>query len=153
MAPAAAAYEDAVAVVPQVSLEVSGRNPAEGKGRAVGEAQGVDRGGDLPAEGYQARLPTELNALRLQLLGEARPVGRAGHEDVQVLLLELAGNPCRRLRVGGRADDGGKARSRPIHELDPALAHDHVAGCAEPDTVSRVRADQGLAGLDGLESE
>ena len=105
MAPAAAAYlsgvtspkrehegEDAVLVVLQVGGEVAGLDAAEGKGGAVGEAQGVDQGRHVPAERHQPGVPAKLDAFFGQLLGELLAVRAAAHEDVEVLLLQLLGD-------------------------------------------------------------
>ena len=62
-------------------------------------------------------------------------VGVAGHEDVEVLLLQLPGDLHRGLVRRGGAGHGGETRGRAIDKLDAALAHDHVVGRAEPDAV------------------
>ena len=50
--------------------KVARLDAAEGKGGAVGEAQGVDQGRHVLAERHQAGLPAQLHALFGQLLGK-----------------------------------------------------------------------------------
>ena len=137
----------------QVAAVVARLHAAEAQRHAVGEAQSVNRRRNLFAERNQAGLPAQLHAGLRQLLGERHAVGVPGDEDVQVLLLQLAGDPHGVLDRRGSADDGGKAGGRAIDELDAALADDHVAGRAQPDAIHRSWADQVLAGFDDLEGE
>ena len=77
----------------------------------------------------------------------------SGHEDVQVLLLQLAGDAYGVLHRGSGAYDGGETGSRAVDEFHPALADDDVIGCTQPDAVDRVGADQVFAGFDDLEGK
>ena len=145
--------EDAILVVLEVGCVVAGLDAAEGERHPAGEAQRVDQGGNVPAEGYQARLPAQLHALFGQLLRELPSVRAAGHQDVEVLLLQLARDSDRDL-VGGRgARDGGEAGRRAVDELDAPLAQNDVRGGPQPDAFHGIGADQALAGLDDLAGE
>ena len=145
--------EDAVLVVLQVPFEIARVDAAERQRGAVGEPQCVDCGGDIAAKRHEARFPAELHACFGQLFGELHAVGAAGHEDIEGFLLQLAGDLDGDFLGWRRADDGGKAGRRAIHELDAAFAHDYVVGGSEPDAVHRVRPDNVLARLDDLAGE
>jgi hypothetical protein len=54
--------EDALFVVTQVPLVVARLDAPEGEGGAVGETEGVYRGGDILSERHEARLPAELDS-------------------------------------------------------------------------------------------
>ncbi len=129
--------EDPVPVVPEVGPEVAGRDAAEGQRHPVGESERVDQRRHVLAEGHQPGLPAQLHPFLGELFGELPAAGRSRHEDVDVLLLELARDPDRDLVRRRGPGDGGKARRGAVHELDAALADDHVGGGAEPDAAGR----------------
>ena len=62
--------EDALLVVAQDALVVAGLHAAERHRGAGGEAERVDLGVDLSAEGHEAGVPAQLHALFGELLGE-----------------------------------------------------------------------------------
>ena len=107
-------------------------------------------GRHIAPEGHQAGVPAQLDAFFGQLLGELLAVGAAAHEDVEILLLQLLGDLHGDLIGRGRAGDRGKPGGGAVDKLDAALAHDDIAGRAQPDAVDRLGADQVLAGLDDL---
>ena len=84
--------EDAVLVVFQVGGEVAGLDAAEGKGGAIGKAEGVNQRRHVASERHQPRVPAKLDAFFGQLLGELLAVGAAAHEDVEILLLQFLGD-------------------------------------------------------------
>ena len=82
---------------------------------------------------------------------KARAVVVAGHEDVEHLLLHLAGETHGGGVVRSCAHDRGEARRRAVHELDAFRAHDHVVGGAEPQVGDRRRVLRDVGhGLDAL---
>ena len=87
---------------------------------------------DVGAEGDEPRGRPHLDARLDELVGKALAVMLAAHEDVEVLLLQLQGDFCRRLFVRGRAHDSGEARCRAVDELDAPLPEDEVGRGAEP---------------------
>ncbi len=145
--------EDPVLVVLEVAERVAGLDAAEGEGGAVGEAEGVDEGRDVGAEGDEPGFPPELDTLLGELVGELPAARGAGHEDVEIFLLELPrdldGDRVGRRRPGDRGEAGGRS----VDELDTSLTQNHVVGGSQPDAVDRVRADDVLAGLDDLAGE
>ena len=71
--------EDAMARVTQVPLEVPGRHPAKREGRAVGKAQGVDRGRDVRAGAKPPPHPHPPGPPHRQRRGPARDGRRDAH--------------------------------------------------------------------------
>jgi len=125
--------EDAVLVVEQHAFVVAGLHPAEGHGGAVGEAQCENGRGNIRPEGHDAGVPADLHPGLEQLLGHRGVVVLSGQEDVKAAFLVLFDNQLGGLGVRCRADDGGKAGGRSVHELDATLAENGVVGRAQPD--------------------
>ena len=99
--------ENAVLVVFEIALVVSGFDGAERQRRPAGETQGVDQCRDILAEGHQTRFPTELHAFLGELLGELLAAGSprgTAHKHVDVLLLQFAGD------LHGDGVGGGRTR-------------------------------------------
>ncbi|OPZ76617.1 MAG: hypothetical protein BWY79_01531 [Actinobacteria bacterium ADurb.Bin444] len=148
--------------VGEETVVIAGLYPSEGHGHSDGEADGVGVRKNIGPEGDEARLPTQPDTTFSQLLGEGdlagtghvwgvrdargvrdvRGVGGgdrlvalpalARHEDVERLLLHLAGQIHRRLHRGCSAANGHKAGDRALHELHAARPHDGVVGRTEP---------------------
>ena len=127
--------EDTVFVINQHLAVVARLDAAEGQGDAGGKTHGEDRGGNIRSEGDQAGRPADLDAGLDQLLGETLAVIFGGHEDVEVLLLELGGDFGGDLLGRSRATDGGKTGGGAVDELDAAFPQDDVIGRAQPDVV------------------
>ena len=127
-----------VLVVNQVSSEVARLNAAKGHGNATRKAYGKDSLIDVRAEGDKPRGPADLHARLRELFRKPLPAIFGAHEDIEILLLQLQGDLCRRLCIRRCAHDGCKPRGGPIHKLDAPLSEDKVAGRTKPDgLVSR----------------
>jgi len=115
-------------VVEEDSLVIARLDTAEGQGHATGEAECTYGGGNIGAEGNEARGPADLDSRLEQLLGEGGAALVGVHEDVDILLLIRLGNLLGDLRARRRADDGGKPRGGAVHELYASLAEDEICG-------------------------
>jgi len=69
------------------------------------------------------------------LLGKMFPFMVGGHEDVEVLLLQLLGDLGGNLLGRGRPQNGGKPRRRAVHELDAPFPENDVVGRSEPEVI------------------
>ncbi len=142
-----------VFVIPQIRLVITRLYAAERQRRAARETKGINKRGYVGAERHEARFPSKLHALLGKLRRELPASRGAGHKHVQVFLLQFAhylhrNFVCRRC-AGNRREAGGG----PVDKLDAPLAHNHVAGGAEPYTVNRVRPDSIFAHLYDLARE
>ncbi len=101
----------AILVVEHDLARVAGLHAAEGERRAGGEAQGVDGGDRVEAEGHGEGVVAELDALLHELVDDAAAVDVAGEEDEDAAALQLAHDLHGDIVAPGAADDRAEARA------------------------------------------
>jgi len=125
--------KDAVFVIKQHLLVVTGLYVAKRHGRTVGKAQGKYSRRNIRSERIDPGIPADLHAGLDQLIGDGGVILVGCQKNIKAAPLVVFDDILGYFSIWCRTDDGRKARGRAVDEFNASFTEHSVVRSAQPD--------------------